>query len=92
MIWTLGNVPDEFNCTVKVNESGQSTDIILGDNIPEKVGKALKYALERVPFWIPSYKDGNPVKDEFDISFTKVIDDKDYLSFGYPIIKRKNGN
>src|SRR6476659_265508 len=50
MIWTLGNVPDEFNCTVNVNESGQSTDIILGDNIPEKVVKALKYALEIVTF------------------------------------------
>jgi hypothetical protein len=92
MIWTFGDVPDTFKCIVKVNENGQSTEVILGENIPEKFGRSLKFSLERVPFWIPSYKDGNTIKDEFEITFSKVIDDTDSLSFGYPMIKRKNGN
>ncbi len=92
MIWTFGQTPDTFKCVVKVNEKGQSTDVILGDDILEKFSKSLKFSLERVPFWIPSYKGGNTIEDEFEIIFTKIIDDTDHISFGYPAIKRKNGS
>lgn len=93
-IWTLEDAPaiTEFTVKVEVKKTGQSAEIIIPEEFPPTFTKVLKTALSNIPYWIPSFKNGKTIDDVLEITLSKINLEEDAVSFGYPIIKRKNGS
>lgn len=93
LIWRMKNAPTEpFKVNVIIDRNGQSTAVKIDDTVPEKFALALQYAIENVPFWIPSYLKGTTINDTLGLTLQPEKEKNGSLAFGYPIIKRMNGN
>jgi hypothetical protein len=92
-VWMLLNPPLDpvFDVSIQVNKKGLSTKIDLPTSLPQQFGEALQKALQEVPYWIPSFVNNKTIDDALIITITKSVDEKGLMSFGYPIINRKNG-
>jgi antitoxin component YwqK of YwqJK toxin-antitoxin module len=86
------NISSEtFTVSVAVNERGRSTKITIPDEVSSQLKTFTKRTLEKIAYWIPSYKNRETISDTLKITLELTLDQNEKPFINYPIIEREKG-